>query len=621
MTDRRIAARMERARRAGSWMPWAAGAAALVGWGGAAALAWSTLGPDRLLALDPLTLAGGAMIALAPGLALITAGFMARESKRSSEANALVLSSARLLLTPAESSRDELASVASVIAREAEVMNEAVARAEARFSALRTSVDASIGAALKAAETMRTDSDALVARLGGERDSFVHLAEALRSQSEALADAIPRYARTVSDAAQSAQHEVASAEETLDQRLRGMEDAARRLGDRVDQLDTMGAESRKRAMSLIQALSALDDHLKQSGRIVEDARRAGELAAGTARTTAGALSSATFEAMEQARRTSEEISEKAQAAAALAQAALDRLKSAGVEAEATIRSAGLAARAQADDTEQRVNRLASHLFNAVARATHIAEAGIETARRRIPEDPAAFDPLEVEDAPPFPAAEPEPAEPPRPAFHKPTASAAVETAMRDAVTPARILEGLNAKPRPNGDRSMTSPAIPLIPPRGEPISAPAALHFPPIGEAEPADEEPLSWRDLLNGLDGRDPAPDGDPSTVLLKRLADAGVRLSDAVKAQDLRRIASAAHLGERQRRRAIRDVAPGEIQRVVRLLEDDRDLEAAARRFVAAEEPAVLRLLSGAERVREDADPRLSAYLFLDAALGSVV
>jgi hypothetical protein len=137
-----------------------------------------------------------------------------------------------------------------------------------------------------------------------------------------------------------------------------------------------------------------------------------------------------------------------------------------------------------------------------------------------------------------------------------------------------------------------------------------------FGGAEPKPESAMSWRDLLNGIDE---APNGgrDEGGHMVDRLDRAGIRLG-AVKASDLRRIASAAHLGERQRRRAIRDVAPSEIQRVSRLLDSDRDLQIAARSFVSSEEPDALRQLAMPDRMREDAAQRLSAYLLLDAALG---
>ncbi|MBI1340235.1 hypothetical protein GC169_08525 [bacterium] len=612
-------------------MPWAASAIAITGWAGAGFLAYATVGVDGLLALDPVALAGGALIAIAPGLAIIAAGFMARESRRSSETNALVMSSARLLLEPAETSRDELSTVASVIAREAGVMTKAIEEAHARVEKLKADVEGSVNSVLKAAEVVRADSDVLVSRMSGERQNMVQLSEALRGQTEALAEAIPRYAQTMAEATKLAHNEVAKAEEALDQRLRGVDDASRRLAERIDHLDTMGAESRKRAQALVNALSRLDEQLNQSARMVDSATKAGELAAVASKGTADALRDATSDALDRSLKASETISMHAAEAAKKAHEAMLRLKEAGQEAEATTRSASLAARAQAEDTEQRINRLADYLFNAVARATHIAEAGIETARNRIGDDPGAIDPLapEAEQAPGR-------ADPAKriPKAHKPTATADFETAMREAGAPARLLEGLRTPAREAGERLTTSPGVPLIPPRPAPPAAGDArvetMNGLSHGE-EPSAEEapqangrtrgPLSWRDLLTGLEDAPPSPVDEQVAKLLARLGEAGVHLADTVKASDLRRIASAAHHGERQRRRAIRDVAPTEIQRVVKLLEDDSSLEAAAREFVAVEEPEALRLLSGAERARENADPRLSAFLFLDAALGTVV
>ena len=153
------------------------------------------------------------------------------------------------------------------------------------------------------------------------------------------------------------------------------------------------------------------------------------------------------------------------------------------------------------------------------------------------------------------------------------------------------------------------------------LSKPMAARRAPEHDPFFDDDEPpsASWRGLLSGID--DVAPQmHDQSAAIVDRLDRAGVRLH-AVKASDLRRIANAAHQGERQRRRAIRDTAPSEIQRVTRLLETDHDLAYAARTFVASEEPDALRVLSMADRSREDAAPRLSAYLLLDAALGTQI
>ncbi|MDZ4762132.1 MAG: hypothetical protein SGJ21_13790, partial [Alphaproteobacteria bacterium] len=131
----------------------------------------------------------------------------------------------------------------------------------------------------------------------------------------------------------------------------------------------------------------------------------------------------------------------------------------------------------------------------------------------------------------------------------------------------------------------------------------------------------LSWRDLLTGIEEVAPPQREQSVSTMIERLDRAGVRLTHVVRASDLRRIATASHQGERQRRRVIRDVAPSEIQRVVRLLDADRELQVAAKTFVAVEEPDALRVLAGADRAREDAAPRLSAYLLLDAALGAML
>ena len=126
------------------------------------------------------------------------------------------------------------------------------------------------------------------------------------------------------------------------------------------------------------------------------------------------------------------------------------------------------------------------------------------------------------------------------------------------------------------------------------------------------------WRELLTGVEARNSGGAQGDANELLDTLGRNGVSLS-VVKASDLRRIASASSQGELQRRRAIRDTAPGEIQRVSQLLDRDIDLQRSARTFLAVEGPQALRALATAETAREDAEPRLSAYLLLDAALSA--
>ena len=267
----RIQAQFEASRTAGSWMPWAGAAMAMLLWGGIGAWLFAGVGLATVLAQPPIVLAGGFGAILAPGIALIVAGIMARESARSSEANAIVLHSARLLLAPAETARDEVSAMAEAITRETQNANRALADTRARLDGLKKDIETSVTAALKAAEVVRADSEVLMGKMGSERQSMTQLAESLRNQSENLSKAIPRHAQMMSDAARSAQEQVRGAEDTMRQRLSGMEETAAKLAQRIGQLDTMGGESRKRAQNLASVLSRLDEQLVQSTRMVEAA--------------------------------------------------------------------------------------------------------------------------------------------------------------------------------------------------------------------------------------------------------------------------------------------------------------------------------------------------------------
>ena len=622
----RIRAQLETARTAGAWMPWAGAAIAVMLWGAIAIWMIATLGIEGLMNQPPAILAGGAGVLLATGLTLICAGVMAREGARSSQANAIVLTSARLLLEPAESSREEVSSLAEAIARETQAINRALGETRNRLDGLKGDIEVSVTAALKAAEIVRADSEVLVHKMGSERQGLAQLAENLRHQSDTLAKAIPRHAQLMADATRAAQEQVRQADATLDQRLRDMNETAGHLAQRISQLDTMGAESRKRAQNLASVLMRLDEQLVQSTRMVEAATKAGELAAAATKSTAESLRDTVSDAIGSALKATETINSKSAQASDDARQAMTLLKEAGLQAEATTRAATHAARAHADETERRINQLSDTLFKTATKATNAAESGLERARARIEKaslligrmkedsetssvDDLILEPLAPAPAPaPAPVPEPvlqlPPAPAPSPLFAKPTAAA-------DAAW-------FNQEPRPAPAPPKPDPAADRELVLDRPVSARQAPVYDPFAASE---SKPItSWRGLLGGVDEVSAQVEETSAGAIIDRLDRGGVRLH-VVKASDLRRIANAAHQGERQRRRAIRDTAPSEIQRVSRMLEADRDLQHAARSFVAAEEPDALRVLSMAERAREDAAPRLSAYLLLDAALGTQV
>jgi hypothetical protein len=533
----RLRVQFEAARSAGSWMPWAGAALAVLLVGGIGAWVLASMGIEGLLALPPLALGGGIAAILAPGIALICAGVMARESARSTQANAVVLASARMLLEPAEHARSEVVSIAEAIASQTDAVNRSLADARGRLDQLKHDIDSSVTAALKACEIVRTDSEVLVSRMGAERQSMSQLAESLRNQSESLAKAIPRHAQMMSDAARTAQEQVGAAEASLDRRLKELEDTAAKLSQRIDQLDTMGAESRKRAQNLGTALMRLDEQLTQSTRMVEAATKAGELASAATKSTAESLRDAVSDALASALKATETINARAAQAAEDAQLAMSRLKDAGLQAETTTRAASLAAKAQADETEQRINQLSEFLFRAATKATNAAEAGLERARSRIEqaslligqiqtteETRTSIDDMILEPAAPIPAPSPRPAAPAaapparatapppraesdalildqrappephmetlRPPAPKPTASGGFPSAMRDVgATDEQVLRHIESLRQP-----MATP---------EPVRRAApdhhSSHGPLLGETH--RNGALSWRDLLTGIE------------------------------------------------------------------------------------------------------------------------
>jgi methyl-accepting chemotaxis protein len=638
-TDRRlpnrVRAQLEAARTAGSWMPWAGAALALLLWGGIGAWLIATVGIDKIATLSPLMLAGGATVVFATGLTLVCAGIMAREGARSTEANQVVLTSARLLLEPAEATRGEVTSLAEAVSRETQTLNKALAETRQRLDGLKHDIESSVTSALKAAEIVRADSEVLVHKMSSERQSMTQLAESLRNQSETLAKSIPRHAQMMSEAARAAQEQVRQADTTLDQRLKDLQETAGQLASRIAQIDTMGAESRKRAQNLGGALMRLDEQLVQSTRMVEAATKAGELASAAAKSTAESLRDTISDALGSAMKATETINARSAQASEDARQAMTALKDVGVQAEATTRAAAHAARVHADETEQRANKLADALFRTATRATNAAEDGLERARQRIEKaslligkmkddsEPSSVDDLilEPEKAALAPPAvelvlqkKPEPthhplfaiseraAEPPRAPAPKPTASGGFDDPLWNP------MRGDGAH---DDELVLSNIATPRAVPPPDPLFGPE-----PVQTTRSA-----SWRGLLSGIEEVPPQVREQSAGQMIERLDRAGVRLHHVVKASDLRRIATASHHGERQRRRAIRDVAPGEIQRVSRILETDRELQQAARSFITHEEPDALRVLSMAERAREDAAPRLSAFLLLDAALGAAI
>jgi len=663
----RVKAQLEAAHTVGSWMPWAGVALAVMLWGAALILMFA--GGPAVLSAPPAVLAAGVGVLLASGLAMICAGVMARETSRSAEANRIVLQSARLLLEPAQTAREEITSIAAAVTTETQNVNRALADTRSKLDGIKKEIESSVTMALKAAEIVRADSEVLVHKMSSERQSMTQLAESLRNQSESIAKAVPRHAQMLSEAAKAAQDQVRKADETLTSRLRSLEETAGHLGGRIDQLDNMGAESRKRAQNLAGALMRLDEQLVQSTRMVEAATKAGELATAATRSTAESLRDAVSDAIGGALKATEQVTATSARASEDARIAMAQLKETGLQVEATTRSAAIAAKNQADETEARVRRLMQVVLSEGSKAGHVAETDlVDRARQRIEkaskligkmksdEQPKPIKQPSIDDMildPPAFELRAEPTQQPMQRAAAPdgrNSQADREPLFARDAGRATQADPLFAAPQTEDDFLLDKPVNgraqrPAATGSYEPVSQPDELVLnnnvtqlrgrsaqPLVPETRaPQAFDPLfppervsngnngaPWRDLLNTVEEVPEQKRAMSAGSMIDRLDRAGVRLGGMIAAQDLRRIASAASQGDRYRRKAIRDVAPGEIQRVARLLETDRDWQMAARSFVSAEEADALRVLAVSERAREDAHPRLSAYLLLDAALG---
>src|SRR5690606_11343612 len=134
------------------------------------------------------------------------------------------------------------------------------------------------------------------------------------------------------EATRAAQDQVHKADATLDQRLRDLNETAGHLAQRINQLDTMGAESRKRAQNLASVLMRLDEQLVQSTRMVEAATKAGELAAAATKSTAETLRDTMSDAIGSALKASETIHTRSTQASEDARQSLTLMKEAALQA-------------------------------------------------------------------------------------------------------------------------------------------------------------------------------------------------------------------------------------------------------------------------------------------------
>ena len=612
------------ARSAGAWMPWAAFFSALGWWGAVAGGALALIGWGTLTSLPAGLVAAGVMCALLPGILIIMAGFMARESTRSARANAIVVDAAARLLSPsghvvneAETLADQMRTSAASVDK---AMNHALSALKAMSGELGDERLRVESVAYASADNARELAD----RLASERTALESLARDLHSQTTDMSEAIPRQAALMVEAAKAAGEEVAKADNSLEERLKAMESGTSSLAERLIQLDRLAIDANKRTEALTYAIARVEEKLDKSQKTVDQAVRAGEMAAAAAGTTGDALKDAVSVALDGARDANAAIQQRTREASEEAARALAALRAAGEEAANSIRAAGNAARSETDIVERRLANVSGTLSD---------------VRRRMPqtEQPAQARPNEIAPATnghangyangysngherPTPDAD---------IFREPTPVAAPRISIPAAPPPVPplapptddvLFEGHTVVPAPEAPAAIPSPvdANTLRDHlRGEPADGGVVS---PMSETSKANGD-AAWGDILADIDGphQDPLPE-DPEEgvrMLLERLQESGIELPKTFRPRDKKKIAAAAKKGDDARRNAVRNCAGSEVDRVGGRLRGNPDLRQLAEYFLSNEQDIALSYLEKTAKTGKNASPRLSAYLLIDAAL----
>ena len=315
------------------------------------------------------------------------------------------------------------------------------------------------------------------------------------------------------EAAKSAGEEVAKADDSLEARLKAMEAGTTQLAEKLENLDRLALDAGKRTEALTYAIARVEEKLDQSQRTVDQAVRAGEMAAAAAGTTGDALKDAVSAALDGARDATYAIQTRTREASEEAARALAALRAAGEEAALSIRAAGQAARAETGMTERRATQMTGSL-----------REGSGRDRRR--EAGGYFDDPEIHRE--RPRAEPPAPPPPQPAVPS------------DDVLFDRLGDPRLDTPPPRPDVNGTGgPDEFVLRQRLEDEPADGGALAPPVNGTVPANND-AAWGDILADIDTGEPeraAMPSDPEEgvqILITRLQESGIELPKTFRPRD---------------------------------------------------------------------------------------
>ncbi|MEM1035449.1 MAG: hypothetical protein AAGI14_01685 [Pseudomonadota bacterium] len=591
-----IQTRLNEARFAGRWLMWTGWVLALLWWGAAFGGALALLGLERIDSLAPAVIIAGSIMLILPGLLMIIASLFAREQVRASASNALIVEAAAQLLQPLETTGKEAANFAQTMKQASSDVDKTMNHA---LTAMRA-VSEELGDERQRLESVTyasaDNARELATRLAEERTTLEHLSKDLQQQTETLSTAIPSQIKLMVDSATRASEDVAAAEDGLKSRLSSLDKTGQNLRNRIEALDHLASEAGKRNETLLYAISRMEEKLEQSRKTVETASRAGELAAAAATTTGDRLVDSVKAALDQAKQASREIQEQSFQASETAANALAKLKRAGQEASAAVKSAKLELD-KVEPSSADTDLFAETEIEDTPPPLENGSALIEEERPSLNASPSRVTEEDLFEAnadrmadtilggssadESFQTAEPEIEIAPEPAV------------VMDAEFEDDDTENVNGidhfEPAP-------TPAKPPVPVNGGTSLSDI------IADMEREDSPALSREETAEQL---------------IERLIESGINLSEIFKPRDKKKIALSARKGDSKRRISIRQSAGRQVERVRGRLRSDGDLMALARDFIALEESDALNALENTRDSKKHASPRLATYLLLDAAM----
>ena len=616
--------RLETARKAGSWMLWSGVALALLWWvcSGYAAFTW--MGSDTLNTMPTgLALAAAGLIVL-PGLVLIFAAALARQSRRTHEANLLLISASESLLAPAKSAESGIETLAEATRRSSALINQSSRDAIASLTATSKALEDERLRAESVGYAMADNARELSGRLSEERTALEALSKKLDEQSAMVHQAGPAQLAEVDAATARVQSSFNETDALLRGRIHELEQASSKLARQLLSLDDISNDAVQKTEALTQSITTIEARLAKTQDTIEMAEKASSMAVDAATQTGQALTDAVSDALDKARIANNEITDKSLLIQQTSTQAMEELRKAGAAAATT------AARVQ----EQSLGIAASDLIPTGEPPVVAPEVEIDTQptvhlNRGPTEAPEIDEMLAAPEAPEGPSAEPKPPI----EFSPPISSRRPHRTRRIYTQPADPI----AETRPPAEETDLFDKADAVAEQAMELGAettPVYLNRPHrAGNTPPRPKNPAAseWRDIIPDIEQEGDIP-GEPAASraqpvihsreetaaqLIERLEGSGIALPRTFGARDKKKIAVAARKDEKTRRNAIRSAAGQDVERVAARLRNDDTLRDLAHRFVAAEEVEALKTLEETHNRGKHASPRLSAYLLVDTAL----